>query len=208
MSTRAKATFDINIQRASYFLDIHDDAHKRAGAPTLPYRELPRGTVVFAVGAIDAYLSEASAEYLVARLQLSAPVHDLRETLKRVCAEVPTLALEVALLPGPQDRLQRIRDSIVDHFHNSVSNQAKGVAATLQRIGSRPGDFWTSLVAEGYKDPASELDRWTEVRHQIVHRGQRPPIQKPSARSFLSLAKALVDRLDVLVQTATATPAV
>ena len=94
----AKAAFDVNIRRASYFLDIHEEAQQGAGAPSLPYRELPRGAVVFAVGALDAYLSEVSAEVIVRDLESAVAPTETREVLKRVQAEVPTLSLEIAVL--------------------------------------------------------------------------------------------------------------
>ena len=66
MATGAMRTFDINIRRASYFLDIHQQVHAGThGAPVLALRELPRGALVFAVGALDAYLSDVSAEVII-----------------------------------------------------------------------------------------------------------------------------------------------
>ena len=56
MASEAKKAFNVNIQRSGYFLDIHQQETLSAGAPTLPYRELPRAAVVFAIGALDAYL--------------------------------------------------------------------------------------------------------------------------------------------------------
>ena len=70
MPTESKRTFDVNMRRASYFLDLHESIHGGVqGAPQNPVRELPRASVVFAVGALDAYLSDVSAEVLVHLLQ-------------------------------------------------------------------------------------------------------------------------------------------
>ena len=138
--TEARGAFDVNIQRASYFLDIHEEAQSGAGAPSLPYRELPRGAVVFAVGALDAYLSELSAEVMVREFQSTIASSDARETLKRIQSDLPTLALEISVIDNHNARLQRIRDVIVDHFQNRVSmHGAKGVSATAGRIGAKTG---------------------------------------------------------------------
>ncbi len=54
--TQSKRTFDINIRKASHFLDLHQQVHAGThGAPVLALWELPRGAVVFALGALDAY---------------------------------------------------------------------------------------------------------------------------------------------------------
>ena len=62
MASKAKKAFDRNIERAGFFLDIHKDATPGPGKPKLPLHELPRAAVVFAVGALDAYLSGVGAE--------------------------------------------------------------------------------------------------------------------------------------------------
>jgi hypothetical protein len=197
--TSAYLAFLTNIERAGYFLDIHDAAHLKAGAPKLPFRELPRGAIVFAVGAIDAYLSEVSAEVIVHQLQQSLAPPELRELLRRVQSEVPALALEVALLKSADDRIQRVRDAIVDHFQNNVSNLgAKAVAAAAVRMGGKPADLWSALAGDGFADAPAELDFWTETRHEIVHQGKRPQVRKTRARAFIKLSKLVVERIDAL----------
>ena len=207
MPTSAKFTFDINIERASYFLEIHAGTQPGVGAPDLARRELPRGAVVFAVGAIDAYISQVSAEVLVAQLQQPASGADQRETLKRVQAEVPTLALEIALLPSESQRLERIESAILDYFQNSTSSLgSKAVNAAVLRMGRKPSEVWTPL-SEQFTNPADELDRWTEVRHQIVHRGMKPRVWRPHAEKFIDLAIALVTLVDSIASDVIAHPA-
>lgn len=195
--TAAKRTFDVNVQRASYFLEIHKDKQKGAGAPTGPYRELPRGALVFAVGALDAYLSEASAEVLLVQAQAAAPSGELRDILRKVQVELPGLALELALLSTQAERMQRLRDCVVDHFQNHVSNHgAKAVAAAVGRFGGKVNDFWSALKKDGFADAAAELEKWTNVRHDIVHRGKKPAVRRPDAQQFIQLAQAVVQQLE------------
>lgn len=196
MSTKAKKTFDINIRRASYFLDIHEQTQTGAGAPTLARRELPRGAVVFAVGALDAYLSDVSADVIVSGLRSQPGGSDLREVLRQVQKEVPTLSLEVALLPSEVDRVNHIQNAILDHFRRNVSGHgAKALSVAVQRMGRKPADFWSEIVAE-YPDAPAELDRWTEIRHQIVHLGMKPRVWRPHARKFIELVRHMVTALD------------
>lgn len=201
MAAPAKTAFDRNIQRAGYFLDIHEAMQVGAGAPDLPRRELPRGAVVFAVGAIDCYLAELSAEVLLRQLAAAPPTSAIRGVLERVGKEIPTLALEVALLPTQKDRLDRLRESIVSYFTNQTSNHgAKAVTETINRIGAKAADFWSALGSRGFKDVPNELDRWTNIRHQIVHQGARPKVRRPEARDFLVLAAAVVEEVDRIAQ--------
>lgn len=198
MATEAHSTFETNVKRASWFLDIHEWAQGGGrGAPLTPLRELPRGAVVFAVGALDAYLSEVSAEVLVAQLQTSLPGQETRELLKRVQGEIPTLALEVALLPGPHERTARIKDAVTDYFHNRVSQHgAKAVSATVQRLGGKPADVWSAIGSKGSSDPQTRLDTWTDVRHQIVHQGKKPSVTRKQARRCIELLMAVAEEVD------------
>lgn len=196
MSTDAKKAFDINIRRASYFLDIHQQTQTGAGAPTLARRELPRGAVVFAVGALDAYLSDVSADVVVTGLRSQPGRSDLRDVLRQVQKEVPTLSLEVALLPGETDRVRHIQNAVLDHFRTSVSGfGVSAVSAAVHRMGRTPSDFWSEIVNE-YPDARAELDRWTEIRHQIVHSGMTPRVWRPHARKFIDLVRYIVAALD------------
>jgi hypothetical protein len=197
LATDSKPTFDTNIKRAEYFLDIHEKAQSGRGAPPLPYRELPRGAVVFAVGALDAYISEVSAEVIVSQLQNSMANSDQREVLKRVQSEIPTLSLELALLEKKEERIGRIQESITNHFLNNVSNHgSKAVAAVLQRFEAKPRDCWQDLSNQGFKNPAAELDKWTNIRHEIVHEGKKAVVRRDQARKFIELARAVVKRID------------
>ena len=197
MSSKAKATFNANIQRASYFLDIHEAMQTGRGAPDNPRRELPRGAVVFAVGAIDAYLSEVSAEVMVHQLSQNLSSQEFRDLLKKINQDVPTLALEVAVLSSQKERQQRIREAIADHFYNRVSNHgANAVASAVQRIGGKPADLWSALISNGHADPQGRLNHWTDVRHRIVHQGAKPQVTRPAAREFIAFTRALVDEID------------
>lgn len=202
MATNAKIAFDANIQRAKYFLDLHEATQSGAGAPTLPRRELPRGAIVFTVGAVDAYLCEVSAEILVQQVHQDPARSALRDTLTRVQREIPSLALEVALLDTQPARLSRIHDSIVEYFQNQTSQfGARGVSATITRLGGNPADVWSTLVKQGHSNPQQLLDRWTDVRHEIVHQGKKSRVWRPHARVFINFAKDMVARIDSVVTT-------
>ncbi len=198
MPTETKATFDVNVQRAGYFLDLHESIHGGAqGAPRNPVRELPRAAVVFAIGALDAYLSDVSAEVIVSLLQQELPEAEVREILRRVQGEVPTLSLELSLVPDADERVRRVQEAVADHLHNRVSNHGKkAVSRTMERLGGNAQDLWSALGANGYACAADDLDEWTEKRHQIVHQGQTVRVHRPQARNCVQLVEAIGDRID------------
>lgn len=198
MPTETKATFNVNIQRAGYFPDLHESIHGGAqGAPRNPVRELPRAAVVFAIGALDAYLSDVSAEVIVTLLQRELPEAEVREILRRVQGEVPTLSLELSLVPDPDERVRRVQEAVADHLHNRVSNHGKkAVSRTMERLGGNAQDLWSALGANGYPRAADDLDDWTEKRHQIVHQGQTVRVHRPQARYCVQLVEAIGERID------------
>lgn len=197
MPTESIPAFMLNLTRARYFLEIHKNAQIGAGAPPLRYRELPRAAIVFAVGAIDAYLSEVTAEIMLRQLQVGPANNLAREVLKKVQQDIPTLAVEVAVLATNAERVQRIRDVIVDHFQNRVSNHgAKAVAAAMDRMGHAANEVWNHLLGLGHQQSAEYLEHWTTTRHRIVHQGQRPRVHRSQAERFVTFANDLVKRID------------
>lgn len=69
MTTTAHRALTKNLTRATHFLDLHEGTQQGPGTPDNKRRELPRGAVVFAVGALDAYLSEVPAEVMLAQFE-------------------------------------------------------------------------------------------------------------------------------------------
>lgn len=198
MATETKSTFDVNLRRSGHFLSIHESVHGGAqAAPERPVRELPRAAVVFAIGALDAYLSDVSAEVIVALLQRDLPEGEIREILKRVQSEVPTLPLELLLVEGQDQRISRVQQAVADHLHNRVSNHGKkAVSRTMERLGGSPQDLWSALGASGFGNAADDLDVWTQKRHQIVHQGQTVPVRREQARNCIRLVRAIGDRIE------------
>lgn len=91
------------------------------GAPKLAPRELPRGAVVFAVGALDSYLSDVSAEVMIYQCQQDDVTGDTRTIMRTVSQQLPGLALELAITEDDTDRVDRLRSAIVDHLQTAVS---------------------------------------------------------------------------------------
>jgi len=212
--TAARGVFEKNAARAEHFLEIHKDFFedseeedkKKRGAPTAPYRELPRAAVVFAVGALDAYLSEVSAEVMVKQLQAAPGSKEAKSILKRVQAELPGLALEVSLLSTQQHRTDRIQQAITQHFHDHVSNHGpQAVSATVGRIGGNSDRIWATIDLAWPKS-RQLLQDWTDARHRIVHQGKSERIRRPEADDCIKLIRKIVKAVDAESLKASAIP--
>jgi len=98
--TKAYTAFEANIERSRAFLRIFDkepDGGRKQGQPTKDEKELLRGSLVFAVGALDAYLSDLILEIVPAYTPRS---DKLAAALKGIAKSDPGLALRVALTPA------------------------------------------------------------------------------------------------------------
>lgn len=65
-------------------------------------------------------------------------------------------------------------------------------------MGGAPTQLRQRLTAVGEDQAAQDLDDWTDKRHAIVHRGQRPPINREPARCCVELVTRLVTAVDVV----------
>ena len=191
MPSNAKKAFGRNIERAGYFLEIHKEAKIGPGAPTLPYRELPRAAVVFSVGALDAYLSDVSAETLLERLQ-TGPTLSQKRVLAKISQAVPSLSLEVALIQDQEERVSQVRVAVDSYFAGQSAHGAKAVADAVQLFDAKASAVWDAVTASGFPDPAKDLDDWTQKRHQIIHRGERPSVHRDEAQKCVDLIAAIV----------------
>lgn len=197
VATTALTAARRNLERATFFLDIHQGTQQGPGTPDNKRRELPRGAVVFAIGALDAYLSEVAAEVMVAQFEHGHATGDSRKILEAIQRTTPTLAIELAVAQPQVDRVAVLRRAIVDHFYDQVSNHgAKAVSATVQRMGKSSNAVWQAVEAAGEANPQQRLDEWTDKRHAIVHRGQRPTVNREPARTCVKLVETVCLEVD------------
>ena len=125
--------------------------------------------------------------------------------LEAIQRTAPALAIQLAVAKPDVDRLAILQDAILTHFHDQVSNHgAKAVATTVQRMGGSPKELWEAVEAAGHVEPQKNLDEWTRKRHSIVHRGERPTINRDPARTCVELVTGVcleVDKAAVLAKT-------
>lgn len=217
LRTAAHVVLEKNLDRTRAFTRIFfagstkpGPGQKRGpGKPSEEEKELLRAAVIFSIGALDAYLSEAAAEVLVAQLEAAdtVPTTGARTLLKRVAREMDTLALELALTTDRDRRRAVARQALLDHLTSSVSNHGtKAVAATLERMGeARPGGVWDALdlslskwphLATSGRKSAAILDHWTDNRHKVVHEGKAVAVNGDHARELIDFIAALCAEVD------------
>lgn len=219
--TTAHIAVTKNLDRARALSRIFDSGNLKPkpgdrrgpGNPSGEERELLRAAVIFSIGALDAYLSDVAAEVLVGQLEKARlPTPDARNLLRRIQSEIPTLPFELALTNDRDERLQIAQDAIGEHLSNRVSNHgAKGVASTLGRLGAAvdweavPLAPASSLRTTTTTSCADVLDRWTDMRHQLVHQGKAIKVNAEQARELIDFVDAIVQHVDKQALAALAT---
>jgi len=199
--TNAVLAFGVKIQRASRLLGIHERAQQGADAPPPPYSQLPRGAIVFAVGALEAHLAEVSAEVMVRDSQATLASNGATDVLKGIHSDLPTLALEVAVLPDHTSRVQRMSDAVAGPSHRTVHmHGTKAVSEAAGRVGGESADVWSALGSRGRTSAQTELDRWTTARHKIVHQGNQMVVLRPQARSCIEPIRGIAEGIDLAAQ--------
>ncbi len=199
--TDAQMAFALNHERAQKFLQIHEEVQRGRGAPPVRYRELPRAAVVFSIGALDAYLADVLASVIVQQVRRGAASRDARALLREIDRDVPGLSIELALAARDIDRVRLLESALTDHFQSRSNMGARAVSVTVQRMGAHPSSVWDE-VSKGVPDAQRELDRWTAVRHDIVHRGKTPTVRRNDANDCLTLVGSVVVAVDAVAVSA------
>jgi hypothetical protein len=181
----AHKVFKKNSDRASAFL-VFFDRHRKVGRPDRDANELLRGTVVFAVGALDAFLHDLILEIVPSFGQKSA---DLKGALKDIARDDPSLALKMSLAPTPTAARAEFRTALDDWLSTKSFQGRHAVVRAASFVGLKLD--WNDLNRLTRVDTATELDRFTRMRHGIVHRGQKPSVRRSEAEACVMLVTSV-----------------
>jgi hypothetical protein len=192
-----------SVERATSWTSIRVSTLGRGGHLDLRFVS-SRVAVVFAVGALDAYLSDVSADVMIFQCQQGLVGGDTRAIMRAINQQLPGLALELSVVENHVERMDRIRTAITDHFTTSVSGHGpEAVARAVERMGGKAADLWKSLTEDGFDEPAASLAEWTDNRHRIVHRGEKVSVTWRQGRECLALLHAISARVDGFAMSAT-----
>lgn len=188
--TDAFKVFEANLDRSRAFLRIFDK-DRSAGQPTNDEKELLRGSLVFAVGALDAYLSDLIMEIVPKYAPRSS---QLTDALKAIAKSDPGLSLRVALAQSDADRRDEFGAALEDWLAAKSFHGPAKVATALEYVACPV--TWDDFDAVTEVATAQELTRVTDERHEIVHRGRKPYIRRQLAEEANNLIAAIAGHID------------
>lgn len=187
--TEAHTAFKANIKRARAFLSIFDNpggAPRTQGQPSNNEKELLRATVVFAVAALDAYLHDIIIETVTTE---GYHGDGLTDGLKYIAKEDPTLALRVALADDKAQRLHALREALGTWLASKSFQGPEAVAQSFRYLGKSNGR--DSLNATLPPNWANQLEEFTKMRHQLVHRAGKVYVKRNEAGQCVDLIDAI-----------------
>lgn len=195
--TSALMAFEANLARTYAFLSIFDKPKgqpRGQGRPTDHEKELLRATVVFAIAALDAYLHDLVLEEVPKR---GVQSDEMREALKAIAKDDPSLALRVALVDDRSVRIAEFRAALDSWLSSKAFQGPEAVTRALGFVGHP----MTTKALEVSLGPiwAAELTDWTIKRHGMVHRAETPYIKRADAGRCVALIRKIVDAVDQVV---------
>jgi hypothetical protein len=178
--------FEKNLKRARAFITIFGAENRSAGAPSNDERELLRGALVFAIGALDNFLHELILEIVP---KFGGDKGAMKQPLTAIAKIDPGLALRVALADanGAEEEFRTALDSWLEtqSFHG-----VKKIVGALDYLGIRLNE--ASLPTDWKKT----LEAFTNERHQIVHRGSTKVIRRDEAKACTDLVERIAQAIN------------
>ncbi len=186
--------FEQTISRAEAFIRLfHGPAGRDRGQPSRDEKELLRGAVVFAVGAMDAYLHDLILEIVP---QFSVTTRELRKGLKQIAKDDPGLALRVAIAGTAAKARDEFRKALGEWLSDRSFYGTNGVMRALLYLDIRIKQFGELSDLE---DIADWFDGATKKRHNMVHRGMSPRINWRYAQSIADIVTDIGTTINGLV---------
>ncbi len=177
--------FEKNLERSRSFLRIFD-VDRTAGRPSNDEKELLRGAIVFAIGALDSFLHDLVLEIVP---KFGGDRQALAGALRAIAKDDPGLSLRLSLAPDGVSKEDEFRSALDDWLERK---SFQGVAHVVNALAYAGVD----LSIEDFDQhtgvhTAERLDHYTNLRHRIVHRGARPAVNRGHAQECLDLIAAM-----------------
>lgn len=178
--------FEKNLKRSRAFIRIFGEENRPQGPPSADERELTRGALVFAIGALDNFLHELILEIVP---KFGGDRSALKEPLKNIARSDPSLALRVALA-APDEAELEFRAALDTWLESQSFHGVQKILAGTGFLGFALND--TMLPG----DWRQRLEAFTEERHQIVHRGSTKVIKRDEAKVCTDLVEAIAKAIN------------
>jgi hypothetical protein len=190
--TEAWMAFVVNIDRARGLIRVFERARER-GRPRKDDTELPLSSIVYSIGALDAYLHDLVLSVVTDHVPQS---EELVRALKRLDAE--GLVLSMARARNVSGSRAAFKQALDDYFDDRSFMGIAGVLRALRLVGC-PRTAEELAEATGHERFAVELEAFTEMRHAIVHRGEAVRMRKKRAWECVKLVEDVVTVIDAMV---------
>lgn len=169
--------FELCIQRARNLVKLHEAAHGKAGKPEKFTADAHRAAIVLAVSALDAFVRD----FVIARTRalLAAKAVALPPALS---TEIKKFVKEDALIDAARkdDLLERVEKAFRSDFERRSFQGTKNIEEQLRIVGY--DDVFHAVAVKGGLNEdtlRADLNRFTERRHAIAHRGDYDLTEKP-----------------------------
>jgi hypothetical protein len=172
--------FELCIQRARNLIRLHEAAHGKKGKPEKYASDAHRAAIVLAVSALDAFVRD----FVITRTRalLASKAVALPPALS---AEIKKFLKDDALLDAARkdDLLERVEKAFRADFERRSFQGTRNIEDQLRIVGY--DDVFHDLAVRAHVNEdtlRADLDRFTERRHSIAHRGdydltENPPVE-------------------------------
>jgi hypothetical protein len=193
------------IKRARNLIKIHEAAHGNQARPEKYLADAHRAAIVLAVSALDAFIRT----FVIGRIR--ELLADRTSTLPEPLATQITKFLKIEILleaARKDDLLDRVEKAFRSDFEKRSFQGTKNITECMKMIGFE--DVFSDIaVNAGMNEEVlrNDLDKYTERRHQIAHKGDydltvRPPkenvVTKKFANDCIKLVILIADTINKL----------
>jgi len=176
--------FELCIQRARNLVKLHEAAHGKAGKPEKYTSDAHRAAIVLAVSALDAFIRDlviARARTLLTSKAVALPL--------ALSAEIKKFLKDDALIDAARkdDLLERVDKAFRNDFEKRSFQGTKNIEEQLKIVGY-DNIFHVVAVKGGLNEDTlrQDLDRFTDRRHAIAHRGDYDLTQNPPRENVVT----------------------
>jgi hypothetical protein len=179
-----------NVQRSRAFLRLFD-VDRYAGRPSTDENELLRGTVVYAVAALDAFLHDLVLEIVP---QFGGNTSGLKDALRAIAKDDPSLSLRMQLAPDGASRTGEFKKALGEWLDTKSFQGPFQVVNAMTYVGVVLD--WADFDQATGTNSAQRLTHFTAMRHEIVHRGARQRIVRGDAEECVLLVDAIAEKIN------------
>jgi hypothetical protein len=172
------------IQRARNLVKLHEAAHGKAGKPEKYTSDAHRAAIVLAVSALDAFVRDfviSRTRSLLANKAMAIP--------SALASEIKKFLKEDALIDAARkdDLLERVEKAFRADFEKRSFQGTRNIEDQLRIVGYE--DVFHEVAVKGRMNEDTlrgDLDRFTQRRHAIAHRGDYDLTENPPRENVVT----------------------